>query len=102
MELAIKVAATMAAVAALGHYGRRFILWVRGFVRFVDHAQGVWTLVEHEFKPNHGTSMRDAIDRIEAGQVELIVRIDAHDCRFDALEELVTAPPPKKKASPTT
>jgi hypothetical protein len=98
-ERVISIVAFLAAVAALAHYGRRFILWVRTFVRFVDNAQEVWTLVEHEFKPNHGTSMRDAIDRIEGGQVELIVRLDEHDKRFDALEELVTSPPPKKKVS---
>jgi hypothetical protein len=100
-ERVISIVAFVAEVAALAHYGRRFILWVRTFVRFVDNAQEVWTLVEHEFKPNHGTSMRDAIDRIEGGQVELIVRLDEHDKRFDALEELVTTPPPKKKASTT-
>ncbi len=98
-ERVISGAVFLGAAAAVLHYGRRFVMWVRSFVRFADNAQQVWTLVEHEFKPNHGTSLRDAVDRIEAGQVELIIRLDAHDTRFDNLEELVTAPPTKKKAT---
>ncbi|MFD6094542.1 hypothetical protein ACFWGN_20715 [Oerskovia sp. NPDC060338] len=34
--------------------------------------------IDHEMKPNHGSSMRDAIDRIERGQERQAERLDRH------------------------
>lgn len=39
-----------------------------------------------ELRPNHGSSIKDTIDRIEARQVAHGERLDAIDGRLDALE----------------
>lgn len=64
-------------------------------VRFVKLA----AVVEHEFKPDGGLSMRDAIDRVEKSQGVTNVRLDgverqqkSTNDRLDALELYATTP----------
>lgn len=43
-------------------------------------------LVEYELAPNHGKSLRDAVDRIERSQVLHASRLDRIDTRLDRIE----------------
>ena len=60
--------------------------------------------VEAEFKPNGGSSLRDAINRLEEKVdghfAELFAKVDNHEARITALEEPKPKPrTPRKKAA---
>jgi len=39
-----------------------------------------------ELRPNHGSSARDVLDRLEASTTEILARLDEHGARLTALE----------------
>ncbi|WP_030147954.1 MULTISPECIES: hypothetical protein [Mycetocola] len=101
---AVLVAGAIIAVATLCW---RVWPWVKGFVALVSalgdlprflvdtrrHARettAVLTAVKDEVLPNHGGSMRDAVDRGERASAELAVRLGAVEQKLADLEDTLT------------
>ena len=88
---------TVAAVlAALGVIYRAMVRPVMQFGRRIDKALGA---VEKELQPNGGSSLRDAVNRVESVAGHTSVRVEElhqrHDDlarRLDAAEDLLTQP----------
>lgn len=60
-----------AGLAAFGWIARKAYQWARRFDALV-------TLADRELKPNHGSSMKDSVHRIEQGLEDLNLRFDEH------------------------
>jgi hypothetical protein len=71
------MAAILVAVVAIVRYG--VIAPVRAFRRIESYAERAFTAietVEREFKPNGGSSAKDALNRIEQRQERIEQRLD--------------------------
>lgn len=90
-DIIMAVAVLVGAIAAL-------ILAVAGYKRAgrvemkVGNVTGSVDFVAEQMVPNGGASMRDAINRIEHGQAELVRVVGKIDERLSAVEEAVTRP----------
>jgi len=63
-------------------------LQVAGYVSAVVIAVGgfAYRKLKAELKPNHGSSMRDAIDRIERELLEVRHLVERHEAYHDGME----------------
>jgi len=64
-------------------------LQIAGYVTTVLLVVGgyAYRKLRAELKPNHGSSMRDAIDRIERGLTEVRHLIEKHEAYHDGLND---------------
>lgn len=85
-EAIIKAGAVLSAVAAFG----RFL--VVPVVRYFKRIEKAMSVVEHEFRPNNGSSLRDAIDRVEGVLSTMQNDLSTLAGRADALEDYITNP----------
>lgn len=54
------------------------IVFIWGIAAFVSKITSRLDRIESEYKPNHGSSMRDAINRIERNLAKLEGRFEQH------------------------
>lgn len=91
-------AAVLAAVAVIVKYITKSVRWgIRGFEvasTMARRAMEAIEFVEHELKPNNGSSIKDAIDRIDERVAALETRAQAA-VRTDELLAKVTPTLPK-------
>lgn len=84
------VVAVTAVLGALALVGRLIIQpivrAVRKVVATVDRVEAAVVFVEAEMKPNGGSSLRDAVNRIEATVAAHEGRLVIDDQRFDRIE----------------
>ena len=71
----VLIAAALTALATIGHYIRK---GVRSVMRFANRLEKAFLTVEKELLPNGGSSLRDAVNRIQAQLGIDNVTIDSH------------------------
>jgi len=84
--------AIVLAGAAFGVVWKWVLIPIHRAAKTIDRAaEASPTLlaISDQFKPNHGTSLRDVIDRIEAQQTRQDVRLDRQDEQLETIENKI-------------
>jgi hypothetical protein len=79
-DFVVGIAAVLVALGAIGRYV------VRPIFRYFQRVEHAVKATEAEVRPNGGSSMRDAIDRID-------IAVSAHESRMVAMERAVESMP---------